>query len=109
MGGALARMLHHVCIGDIESVRVIDEEVSVHVEARCNSGSGGLRPPETVPSVCGDAACVYDPDRIEHGASVLVQDHFVADRIADHLQADTLGFESGGIGTVVVTLNSRRI
>jgi hypothetical protein len=34
----------------------------------------------------GAAACVDDPNRVEHGASVSIQDLIVADGVADHLQ-----------------------
>src|ERR1019366_7227349 len=47
--------------------------------------------------------------RIEHGASVFIQEYLVADRVADHLQTDALGFECSGIWAVVETFNCRRV
>ena len=102
-------MLHQVGIVHVESIRVIDEKVAVHVEARRDAGGGRFRPKKAVPGVSRDAARVHYPHRIEHGTSVFVQDHIVADGVANHLQADTLGFECGSIWPVVVTLNRRRI
>src|ERR1043165_8443407 len=99
------RMFYQICVGDVESIGITDEEVSVHVEARCDSGSGGLRPQKAVSRVCGEAACVYDSDGIEHGTSVLVENHIVANGVAAHLQTNALGFERSGIGAVVETFN----
>src|SRR5579871_2031705 len=109
MRRALARMFHQICISDVERIGIIDEEVAVHVEAGCDTGSGGLRPQETMPGVGGDAACVYDPDGVEHGASIFIQNYIVADRIAVHLQIYALGFERSCIWTVVIALNRRAI
>src|SRR5580698_1669632 len=105
----LARMLHQIGIGDIESIRITDEKVTVHVETGRDAGSGSLRTQKTVSRVRGESARVYDPHGIEHGTSVLVENHIIADGVPDHLQTGALGFKSRSIGAVVETLNGSRI
>src|SRR5579863_3561755 len=91
--------------GDVEGVRIIDEEISLHIEAGSDARSGILGPLKTVARIRGDPARIYQPHWVEHGTSVFIQDHFLAHGIADYLKANALGFKRRGVGAVMVTLD----
>src|SRR5580704_4159687 len=92
--------------GHVEGVWIIDEEIMLHIKAGSDSRSGVLGPLKTVARIRGDPARVDQPHRVEHGTSVFIQDHLIANSIANYLQADSLSFEGCGVGAVMIALDS---
>ena len=97
--------LHEMGCSDVEGVRIIDEEIALHIKTGGDARGcipGSLK---TVTRIRGDPARVHQSHRVEHGTSIFIQDHLIAHSIADYLQANPLRFEGCGVGAVMVALD----
>ena len=100
--GWVSPAFDNIFVRDIEGVGIIDEKIPVHVEAGSNARLGALGALKTVSGIGGDSARIYQSHRVEHRAAVLVQEHLIAHRVADDLQADALGFHSCRVRSITI-------
>src|SRR5580658_11360700 len=95
--------------GNVEGIRIIDEEIALHIETGGDARGGIPGSLKAMASVRGDPAGVHQSHRVEHWTPVFIKYHLIAHSIADYLEANSLGFESCGIGAVIVPLDRGRI
>ena len=92
--------------GDGERVGVAYIKIQIHVITRGDAGCGIMAGFESMARVLGDAPGIDESHRIQHCATVFVENYIFAYAFADYLQAYSLRFHRGGVWAIAAAFNS---